>query len=106
MGPLGWQATGARSGFGNRGDAMSDQDKPFWQQPMRIMDLALEDSHGSWLNRWTPAQIVETAVQMDANVLNMLVVNEWGQAYWPSPHLPMHPELRGEDRLGDNERQS
>ncbi len=79
---------------------MSDQDKPFWQGPMRVMDLALEDSHGSWLNRWTPEQIVETAVQLSANVLNMLVVNEWGQAYWPSPHLPMHPELKGEDRLG------
>jgi hypothetical protein len=66
---------------------------------MRIMDLALEDSHGSWVTRWTPEWAVETAVKMNANVLNMMIVNEWGQAYWPSPHLPMQPELRGEDRL-------
>ena len=79
---------------------MPEQDIPFWRLPMRVMDLALEDSHGSWLNRWTPEQIVEIAVRLNANVLNMMVVNEWGQAYWPSPHLPMQPELNGEDRLG------
>ena len=73
--------------------------RPFWRGPMRIMDLALEDSHGSWVTRWTPEWAVETAVKMNANVLNMMIVNEWGQAYWPSPHLPMQPELRGEDRL-------
>ena len=74
--------------------------QPFWRRPMRIMDLALEDSHGSWVNHWTAEQVVEIAVRMNANVLNMMVVNEWGQAYWPSRHLPMQPELRGEDRFG------
>ena len=74
-------------------------EKPFWREPMRIMDLALEDSHGSWLNRWTAEWAVETALRLNANVLNMMVVNEWGQAYWPSPHLPMQPELRGQDRF-------
>ena len=74
--------------------------KPFWLEPMRIMDLALEDSHGSWVNRWTAEWAVETALRLNASVLNMMVVNEWGQAYWPSPHLPMQPELRGEDRFG------
>ena len=73
--------------------------KPFWREPMRIMDLALEDSHGSWVAKWTANWAVETAVNMNANVLNMMVVNEWGQAYWPSPYLPMQPELRGEDRF-------
>lgn len=72
---------------------------PFWRRPMRVMDLALEDSHGSWVTRWTPEWAVETAVQMNANVLNMMVVNEWGQAYWPSPYLPMQPELGNEDRF-------
>ena len=79
--------------------AETQSDKPFWREPMRIMDLALEDSHGSWVNRWTAEWAVETAVRMNANVLNMMVVNEWGQAYWPSPYLPMQPELRGEDRF-------
>ena len=74
--------------------------KPFWRRPMRVMDLALEDSHASWVNHWTAEQVVEMAVRMNANVLNMMVVNEWGQAYWPSRHLPMQPELRGEDRFG------
>ena len=38
---------------------MSEHDSPFWRLPMRVMDLALEDSHGSWLNRWTPEQVVD-----------------------------------------------
>jgi hypothetical protein len=66
---------------------------------MRVMDLALEDSHGSWINRWTAEQIVDVALKLNANVLNLLVVNEWGQAIWPSKHVPMRPELDGEDRL-------
>lgn len=64
---------------------MPARQRQFWQKPMRVMDLALEDSHASWINRWTPEQIVETAVKLHANVLNMMMVNEWGQAYWPSP---------------------
>ena len=79
---------------------MMGQQMLFWKRPMRVMDLALEDSHGSWVRRWTPERIVETAVRINANVLNLMVVNEWGQAYWPSPHLPMQPELDGEDRVG------
>lgn len=47
---------------------------------MRVMDLALEDSHASRVNRWTPEQMVDVAVHLHANVLNMMMVNGWGQA--------------------------
>ena len=73
---------------------MTDSDTSFWRKPMRVMDLALEDSHGSWLHRWSAEQMVEQALRLNANVLNVMAVNEWGQAYWPSPHLPMHYHVR------------
>ena len=69
------------------------------EQPLRVFDLALEDSHGQWLDRWTAEEVIRTVREINANVLDMMIVNEWGQAYFNARHLPRHPQLLGADRL-------
>ncbi len=71
----------------------------WYKRPMRVIDLALEDPEGIWLDKWTPDELVQTLVATKANVLDMMVVNEWGQAYFNSPYLPKHPKLGDRDLL-------
>lgn len=66
---------------------------------MRVVDLALEDPRGDWLDRWTPEELLRTVTGIGANVLDMMVVNEWGQAYFETRHLPKHPKLGRRDLL-------
>jgi hypothetical protein len=73
--------------------------KKWYERPLRVFDLALEDPYGQWLDRWTAEDMVRTAVAANASVLNMMIINEWGQAYFPVSQLPHHPALSGEDRL-------
>lgn len=75
--------------------------KKWYEKPLRVFDLALEDPHGQWLDRWTAKEVVETVRQVNANVVNMMIVNEWGQAYFQAGRLPAHPQLNGSDRLAE-----
>lgn len=73
--------------------------KRWYEKPIRVFDMALEDDYGGWVERWTARDLVELVRGMNANVLNMMIVNEWGQAYFQAKLLPMHPQLHGTDRL-------
>ena len=75
--------------------------KRWYEKPLRVFDLALEDPYGQWLDRWTAEGIVDLVRETGANVLNMMIVNEWGQAYFKARHLPLHPQLNGSDRLAE-----
>ena len=66
--------------------------KKWYNRPLRVMDLALEDPDGIWLDRWSPEELIQTVVATNANVLNMMVINEWGQTYFNSAYLPKHPK--------------
>ena len=70
--------------------------QPFWRRPMRIMDLALEDSHGSWVSHWTAEQVVEIAVQCPAcggymRIVAALTETASIQAYLEGVGLPARP---------------
>ena len=71
----------------------------WYEKPIRVFDMALEDDCGGWLDRWTGKDLIELVNRAKANVLDMMIVNEWGQAYFKTKLLPMHPQLHGTDRL-------
>ena len=73
--------------------------KRWYEKPIRVFDLALEDPYGQWLDRWTAQDLMSMVKETNANVLDMMIVNEWGQAYFKAKQLPLHPQLNGEDRL-------
>ena len=73
----------------------------WYENPLRVFDLALEDPYGQWLDRWTAQDLVNVARQVHANVVNMMIVNEWGQAYFRASRVPQHPQLNGSDRLAE-----
>ena len=75
--------------------------KQWYEKPIRVFDLALEDPYGQWLDRWTAEEIIATVREINANVLDMMIVNEWGQAYFRASRLPHHPQLDGRDRLAE-----
>lgn len=73
----------------------------WYEKPLRVFDLALEDPYGQCLDRWTAAEVIGVCKQINANVLDMMIVNEWGQAYFNAEHLPVHPDMTGSDRLAE-----
>jgi len=73
--------------------------KNWYEKPIRVFDMALEDDRGGWVDRWTAKDLVELVREANANVLTMMIVNEWGQAYFEAKLLPKHPQLRRTDRL-------
>jgi len=75
--------------------------KHWYEKPIRVFDLALEDPYGQWLDRWTAKELIATVREINANVLDMMIVNEWGQAYFNARLLPPHPQLDGGDRLAE-----
>ena len=75
--------------------------KRWYEKPLRVFDLALEDPYGQWLDRWTAEEVVNLVREVGANVLNMMIVNEWGQAYFKARRLPLHPQLNGSDRFAE-----
>ena len=75
--------------------------KTWYEKPMRVFDLTLEDPYGQWLDRWDARSAIEMVRRINANMLNMMIVNEWGQAYFKSSHMPLHPQLNGSDRLAE-----
>ncbi|MBI4530619.1 MAG: beta-galactosidase trimerization domain-containing protein [Candidatus Latescibacteria bacterium] len=75
--------------------------KHWYEDPLRVFDVALEDPYGQWLDRWTAKDLVALVRKIHANVLDMMIVNEWGQAYFTARHLPQHPQLNGSDRLAE-----
>ena len=75
--------------------------KHWYDSPLRVFDLALEDPYGQWLDRWTAADLIRVLRDINANVLDMMIVNEWGQAYFKAERLPEHPQLNGSDRLAE-----
>nr|MDO8135403.1 beta-galactosidase trimerization domain-containing protein [Candidatus Njordarchaeum guaymaensis] len=81
-------------------DAVESRDMENWyEKPIRVFDMALEDDCGGWVDRWTAKGLVELVRAANANVVNMMIVNEWGQAYFEAKLLPKHPQLRETDRL-------
>jgi len=75
--------------------------KHWYEKPIRVFDFAMEDSYGQWLDRWTAEDLINSVRKIDANVLDMMIINEWGQAYFKARRLPQHPQLKGTDRLAE-----
>ena len=75
--------------------------KHWYEEPMRVFDLALEDPCDQWLDRWTAQDLIRSVRDVHANVVDMMIVNEWGQAYFKAGQLPEHPQLNGTDRLAE-----
>jgi len=73
--------------------------KKWYERRIRVFDMALEDKYGGWVDQWTAKELIELVKEVNANVLNMMIVNEWGQAYFETKFLPKHPQLHGTDRL-------
>lgn len=71
----------------------------WYEKRMRVFDVALEDDCGGMVDQWTAKDLIEIVKDVNANVLNMMIVNEWGQAYFETKLLPKHPQLHGTDRL-------
>lgn len=65
------------------------------------LDVALEDAFGQWLDRWTATDAVKWARRANADAINLMIINEWGQAYYHSKTMPPHPQLGGSDRLAE-----
>jgi hypothetical protein len=75
--------------------------KKWYEKPLRVLDFALEDPYGQWIDRWTAKDLIGTVKKINANVLDMMIINEWGQAYFKSKFMPEHPQLNGTDRLAE-----
>lgn len=74
-------------------------EQKWYEKPIRVFDMALEDECGGCLNSWSAKDLIGLVNRTKANVLDMMIVNEWGQAYFKTKLLPMHPQLSGADRL-------
>jgi len=73
--------------------------RKWYERRIRVFDMALEDDCGGWVDLWTARDLVQLVKEANANVLNMMIVNEWGQAYFNAKMLPKHPQLGEADRL-------
>jgi len=73
----------------------------WYQEPLRVLDLALEDPRGQALDQWTAEDVLEICREINANVLNVAIVNSWGQAYFKTPQLPANPQMTGFNRLAE-----
>ncbi len=75
--------------------------KDLFNKHFNTLDLALEDSHGQWFERWSATDAVDWAQQANADMIDMMIINEWGFAYFQTDHMPPHPQLDGTDRLAE-----
>lgn len=47
--------------------------KRWYEKPLRVFDLALEDPYGQWIDRWTAQDLLNIVVEANANVLDMMI---------------------------------
>ncbi len=73
----------------------------WYEKPLRVFDLALEDPCGQTLDQWTAEDILEICCEINANVLSVAIANSWGQAYFKTPQLPVNPRMAGFNRLAE-----
>ncbi len=71
----------------------------WFEKPLRVFDMAIESDYATLLNQWTARSLLELVRRVEANVLDLMIVSEWGHAFFESSYLSKHPQLGARDLL-------